>query len=113
MFSQLSMAQRLGLGFGLLLSLLILTTLIGIQRVGMIDRTLTDVGEGATIKQRMAINFRGSVHDRAIALRDLVLSEDAGQQAGFLRDIERLQKFYDEARHGMQTVFANTPSSEQ
>ncbi|AQZ96738.1 methyl-accepting chemotaxis protein [Halopseudomonas phragmitis] len=107
------MAQRLGLGFGLLLSLLILTTLIGIQRVGMIDRTLTDVGEGATIKQRMAINFRGSVHDRAIALRDLVLSEDAGQQAGFLRDIERLQKFYDEARHGMQTVFANTPSSEQ
>ena len=69
----LSIAQRLSLGFGIVLLLMILISLIGVNRVGFIDNTLTYVSEGATNKQRQAINFRGSVHDRAIAIRDAVL----------------------------------------
>ena len=65
--------RNAALGFGLILSLMIAISLIGNQRVGFIDRTLTDVGDGAAVKQRYAINFRGSVHDRAIAIRDAVL----------------------------------------
>ncbi|WP_414705466.1 hypothetical protein [Pseudomonas sp.] len=76
MSSQMSIAQRLGLGFGLILSLMILISLFGVQRVGFIDSTLTEVSEGATVKQRYAINFRGSVHDRAIAIRDAVLVDN-------------------------------------
>ena len=76
MNSPMSIAQRLSLGFGLVLSLMILITLIGVQRVGFIDETLTAVRDGAALKQRYAINFRGSVHDRAIAIRDAVLDGD-------------------------------------
>lgn len=73
MFGQLTVAKRLAFGFGLIVSLMIVITVIGNQRVGFIDSTLTSVNEGAALKQRYAINFRGSVHDRAIAIRDAVL----------------------------------------
>ncbi|WP_418138507.1 MCP four helix bundle domain-containing protein [Marinomonas sp. RS-M-Aa-14] len=76
MFSQLKISQRLGLGFAFIFALLLLIALVGMQRVNVIDNTLTSVRDGATLKQRYAINFRGSVHDRAIAVRDVVLASD-------------------------------------
>ena len=93
MRAPMSIVLRLGLGFGLVLSLMLLISLIGDQRVGFIDGTLTDVSEDAALKQRYAINFRGSVHDRAIAIRDAVLVEDAPALQQHLRDIERLARF--------------------
>ena len=92
MQSQLSIAQRLSLGFGLILSLMILITLIGVIRVGFIDETLTAVSEGASLKQRYAINFRGSVHDRAIAIRDVVLSASPAEQQKEVATIEDLAR---------------------
>ena len=106
MQSQLTIAQRLGLGFGLILSLMILISLIGVQRVGFIDATLTAVSEGATVKQRYAINFRGSVHDRAIAIRDAVLVDNEQDLGTHLRDIERLNAFYQESAQSMDRLLA-------
>ncbi|PHQ25088.1 methyl-accepting chemotaxis protein [Marinobacter guineae] len=105
MFGPLTVAKRLGLGFGLILSLMIVISLIGNNRVGFIDRTLTEVGDGAAVKQRYAINFRGSVHDRAIAIRDAVLVENNRALQRHLQDIERLKVFYREAAGPMDTMF--------
>ena len=49
---------------------------MGAARLALSIETLTAVSEGAALKQRYAINFRGSVHDRAIAIRDAVLVDD-------------------------------------
>lgn len=106
MFKTLSIAQRLGLGFGLILSLMILITLIGVQRVTVIDSTLTNVNDGATPKQRFAINFRGSVHDRAIAIRDAVLVEDGASLAVHLDEIETLEAFYADSAQSMDRLIA-------
>jgi len=48
-------------------------TAIGINRVANINGSLSTIGDLNSVKQRYAINFRGSVHDRAIALRDVTL----------------------------------------
>ncbi|WP_113907750.1 hypothetical protein [Aliidiomarina celeris] len=56
-------------------------------------------------EQRYAINFRGSVHDRAIAIRDAVLTQDAQQRAGFYRQIEELKAFYAEAARNATSGF--------
>ena len=104
MNSPMSIAQRLSLGFGLVLSLMILITLIGVQRVGFIDETLTTVSDGAALKQRYAINFRGSVHDRAIAIRDAVLDGDGAALAGHLGEIQRLDRFYQESAQAMDCL---------
>jgi methyl-accepting chemotaxis protein len=105
MFKDLSIAKRLSLGFGLVLALMILVTMIGVQRVGLIEAKLTDVSEDAAIKQRYAINFRGSVHDRAIALRDVVLVRDEQGLAGFLSDIGRLNALYQASAQPMDQIY--------
>ena len=104
MSSQMSIAQRLGLGFGLILSLMILISLFGVLRVGFIDSTLTEVSEGATVKQRYAINFRGSVHDRAIAIRDAVLVDNDAALNSQLGEIQRLDAFYQESARAMDSL---------
>ncbi len=72
-----SIRSRLFAGFGLVFLLLTVVTGLGIIRVGQIDATLNNISDVTQVKQRHAINFRGSVHDRAIALRDVVLSQDS------------------------------------
>lgn len=114
MLHQLTIAQRLGLGFALVLSLMVLIALIGINRVGVIDSTLTYVNENATVKQRYAINFRGSVHDRAIAIRDAVLAPDEQAFNRYLQQVERLNGFYQESAVSMDRLFASgAPSAEE
>ena len=64
-----------------------------------------DVGDGAAVKQRYAINFRGSVHDRAIAIRDAVLVENDRDLQRHLADIERLKDFYRDSAGPMDAMF--------
>lgn len=104
MFGPLTVAKRLALGFGLILSLMIVVSLIGNHRVGFIDRTLTKVGDGAAVKQRYAINFRGSVHDRAIAIRDVVLVDNDRALQTHLDDINSLKAFYRESAGPMDAM---------
>ncbi|MCK9708315.1 methyl-accepting chemotaxis protein [Pseudomonas syringae] len=106
MKNQVSLATRIGLGFAAVVSLLILITAVGIQRVGFIDSTLEDVGENAAKVQRYAINFRGSVHNRAIALRDAVLVNNDQDLALHLAEMTRLEKDYVDSAVPMEQLFA-------
>ncbi|MBP1141188.1 methyl-accepting chemotaxis protein [Pseudomonas syringae] len=105
MKNQVSLATRIGLGFAAVVSLLIVITAVGIQRVGFIDSTLEDVGENAAKVQRYAINFRGSVHNRAIALRDAVLVNNDQDLALHLAEMTRLEKDYVDSAVPMEQLF--------
>lgn len=106
-----SLAMRIGLGFASILSLLVLITAVGIQRVGFIDSTLKDVAEKAAVVQRYAINFRGSVHNRAIAIRDAVLVKDESSLSRHLAEIDQLKRDYQDSAVMMDRLFANTVAS--
>lgn len=113
MFGRLSVAKRLGLGFGVVLSLMVLVSVVGNLRVGFMDRTLMDVREGASVKQRHAINFRGSVHDRAIAIRDAVLVRNDANLRTHLQDVDRLKAFYQDSALAMDRLFDELGASDQ
>lgn len=101
----LSLATRIGLSFTAILALLIVITAIGIQRVAFIDSTLVDVSENAAKVQRYAINFRGSVHNRAIAIRDAVLvTTDLGLEK-HLSEVTTLEKAYSDSAAPMDQLF--------
>ncbi|WWF43791.1 methyl-accepting chemotaxis protein [Pseudomonas trivialis] len=102
-----SLAMRIGLGFASTLSLLVLITAVGIQRVGFIDSTLKDVAEKAAVAQRYAINFRGSVHNRAIAIRDAVLVTDETALNRHLAEIDQLKRDYQDAAVPLDRLFGN------
>ncbi|WP_395401811.1 methyl-accepting chemotaxis protein [Pseudoduganella sp. UC29_106] len=87
-------STRLATGFGLVFLLLIVVVALAVSRVQSIDTILTNISEVNNVKQRYAINFRGSVHDRSIALRDVVLAGDAGAAKPFIDQITSLADNY-------------------
>jgi len=111
MSTPLTIAKRLGLGFGLMLGLMILVTLIGVKRVNVIEQTLTNVSEDSSVKQRYAINLRGSVHDRAIAIRDAILVRDDTRLTAVLRLIEQLDQAYQQSAKPMDETFQRLGAS--
>lgn len=108
MFKNMSITMRLALGFALVVGLMLVITAVGVHRVGGIDALLTQVSGNTTVKQRYAINLRGSVHDRAIAIRDAVLTHDDGQLAGFLQDIKQLDAFYQTSAAPLGKMLGDT-----
>jgi len=72
---------RLVSGFGFMLLLMAALTWVAVLRVESLDARLTQINEVNSVKQRHAINFRGSVHDRAIAIRDVAMLDGADRAA--------------------------------
>lgn len=103
----MKIATRLYLGFGVLLLLLIGVTAMGMLKVSFIDETMSRVNDVESKKQRYAINFRGSVHDRAIAIRDAVSPVvNPSDRQKHLADIRKLDDFYQESARHMEDLFA-------
>ncbi|HEV7455166.1 MAG TPA: methyl-accepting chemotaxis protein [Roseococcus sp.] len=98
--------RRLILGFGAVLALLVALAAIAANRVGTISESLAVVNDVNSVKQRYAINFRGSVHDRAISLRDVVLVTNEAERAEALRDITRLEEFYARSATRLEAIMA-------
>ena len=108
MFARMNIAQRLYSGFGIIILLIVIITIVGINRVNKIDNTLQEIVEVNSVKQRYAMNFRGSVHDRAIAIRDVVLSENSNSDLFKIstQHISNLEKYYEESAKPMDEIFA-------
>jgi methyl-accepting chemotaxis protein len=103
----LTIGRRLGLGFGaVVLSMVALVTL-GVVQVNSIDARMTTINDQNAVKQRYAINFRGSVHDRAIELRDVVLATDDASVQTEIATIKKLADKYADSDQKMNAIFAD------
>ena len=101
----LTIGTRLAVGYGAVFFLMIVLTALAISRVGHIDSILNHINEVNNVKQRYAINFRGSVHDRAIALRDVVLAADPAAAAAPVKLIQVLDENYTRSAEPMDKLF--------
>ena len=101
----LTIGTRLAVGYGAVFFLMIVLTALAISRVGDIDSILNHINEVNNVKQRYAINFRGSVHDRAIALRDVVLAADPAAAAAPVKLIQVLDENYTRSAEPMDKLF--------
>ncbi|UWE16570.1 methyl-accepting chemotaxis protein [Herbaspirillum huttiense] len=101
----LSVATQLALSFALVLAMMLVLTVVSISKVNAIKGSLATVSEDNSVKQRYAINFRGSVHDRAIALRDLTLVGDA-EVKDVIALINKLDADYQQSARPLDTAFS-------
>ncbi|KAA8554019.1 MULTISPECIES: methyl-accepting chemotaxis protein [Pseudomonas] len=103
----LSVGQKLGLGFSFVLALTLAAMLLAMSRVKEIEDTLTLINDVNNLKSREAVNFRGSVHDRAILLRDILLIEKKQDIDYELKKIEQLGANYAQATVSMDKLFSS------
>jgi len=102
---RLTIATRLVAGFGIVLIALVALTAIAIGRVETVRARLDDVIDVNGVKQRYAINFRGSVHDRSIAIRDVTLVDPA-ELPSVIEHIRSLATMYEDNDKPLAAVYA-------
>ena len=112
-FTRATVQTRLVIGFGAVIMMMIVITIVGINSVNAIDKSMTVITDINSVKQRYAINFRGSVHDRAIAIRDVVLLKENSELQRTLKDISRLEVFYNESRVPLDQLMIDGSSSSE
>lgn len=105
--------SRLATGFAVIISMMLILTIIGISRVNLINSNITEITDVNAVKQRYAINFRGSVHDRAIAVRDVVLMDDQQDLNSVINEIKKLNDFYQTSSRDMAKLTTNMSAQER
>nr|WP_278252772.1 methyl-accepting chemotaxis protein [Alteromonas sp. 5E99-2] len=99
--------------FTFVLLLFLAMTLVATFQVSDTDRRMTQINDVNSVKQRHAINFRGSVHDRAIAIRDVVLKPDENGVRQSISDIRKLEQFYIQSAGPLDQLVAQNASAEE
>ena len=87
-------SHRLMAGFGLVVLVLLGMSVFSVLTARGIDGALTANATQNAVIQRAAINFRGSAHDRSIAVRDVVLAPTEEARKKEVEAIARLADFY-------------------
>jgi methyl-accepting chemotaxis protein len=104
--NELSVAARLSIGFGIVLAMMLALSVLSVIKVNAIDNSLQHISEVNNVKQRHAVNLRGSVHDRAIALRDVALVSD-GELAAVTTQIEKLDGDYQRSAQPLDAMISD------
>ena len=97
-------SHRLMAGFGLVIVALLGMSIYSMLIARGIDRALTANATQNAVIQRAAINFRGSAHDRSIAVRDVVLAPSEDARRAEVEDIAKLADFYARSAAQLETV---------
>ncbi|WP_155831739.1 methyl-accepting chemotaxis protein [Hylemonella gracilis] len=109
-FAMMTVRRKLTVGFGAILLILVFLTLAGLREVGTIKQALEENSAKNSLIQRYAINFRGSAHDRAIAIRDVAASVSAEELRREIAEIERLTAFYAKSAVPLDQMLAQDRS---
>jgi methyl-accepting chemotaxis protein len=109
-FARMTVRRKLTAGFGAILLILVFLTIAGLREVGTIKQSLEENSAKNSLIQRYAINFRGSAHDRAIAIRDVAASVNPEELRREIAEIERLTAFYAKSAVPLDQMLAQDRS---
>ena len=104
--STVTIQRKLSWGFGLILSILVGLTLAAVYEVRLIKHALEENSLRNSVIQRAAINYRGSAHDRAIAIRDVAAATTPAEVQIELATVERLAQFYAQSGAVLDKILA-------
>ncbi|KAA6233424.1 methyl-accepting chemotaxis protein [Campylobacter sp. LR264d] len=94
---KLGISARLYLSFLLIIVFMLIIAFYAILKVGFLDDSLTTATGINAMIQRQAVNYRGSVHDRSILVRDAILIRDKSDLSKTLEGIKKLEGDYERA----------------
>ncbi|WP_269848275.1 methyl-accepting chemotaxis protein [Ralstonia sp. ASV6] len=110
-FSHMKVATQLALGFGLMMSLLVLLTVFSLQRMSDFRRLLEETTEINAVEAKLAAQMHNSVTERALAFRNIVLLEQRDEIQLELNRIESQEREYAEAENHLGRMFDTIPDT--
>ena len=102
---QISIFTIIGAGYGVLVAIILGISILSINRITFIEANLYEINEVNSAKQRVAINYRGSVHNRSISIRDVVFANNKADLDKYLAEIKFEEDFYVTAKNKMNADF--------
>jgi len=106
--SKMKVGVRLGLGFALVLALLVVVTVVGILRMAQIQDRLDHVVSVNNVSSRAVIEMRNNVLDRLASLRVLTLMTEATEMEPELKKFKEQTAKYDEAQKKVSRIFTES-----
>lgn len=98
MLKNLGISAKLYLSFSFIIIIMLLVAFFSIAKVNFLDNALRITTDRNALISRQAINYRGSVHDRSILVRDvLLINNDRADLEQTLAKIRKLEEDYDRA----------------
>jgi len=94
LLSSIKVGTRLGLGFGLLLLLFSVVTVIGISRMALLQTNLEDIVSREFTEIKLLNTMRDAVRYQSVALRDVVMQEDLAFKKKELKLMREARKKY-------------------
>ncbi|PKB23922.1 methyl-accepting chemotaxis protein [Janthinobacterium sp. 64] len=111
--AKMKVGTRLGLGFALVLVLLVAVTVLGIARMAQIQERLDHVINVNNVVTRLVIDMRGNVSDRITSLRILTLMTDASDMEPEMARIKTQTSAYQETQKKLEEKFAVESTAEE
>jgi methyl-accepting chemotaxis protein len=111
--TNMKVGTRLGLGFALVLVLLVAVTAVGIVRMAQIQDRLDHVVGVNNVVTRLVVDMRNNVSERVTALRTLTLMTNADDMEPELNKFKEQTRKYDEIESKLAAKFAAESSQQE
>ena len=111
--ANMKVGTRLGLGFALVLVLLVMVTVIGILRMAQIQNRLDHVVTVNNVVTRLVVDMRNNVSERVTSLRTLTLMTDPADMEPELNRFKEQTAKYDALQGKLASKFSEEASAEE
>lgn len=108
-FHKMKVGTRLGIGFVLVLLLLVVVTIVGISNMATIQDRLEKIVSVKNIATRLVIDMDAALRDRTFALKSLTLYTDPADMQPEIERIKALSLKYTEAEARLSKLFSSNP----
>jgi methyl-accepting chemotaxis protein len=109
----MKVGMRLGLGFALVLVLLVMVTVLGILRMAQIQNRLDHVVSVNNVVTRLVVDMRNNVSERVTSLRTLTLMTDPSDMEPELKRFKEQTGKYEALQQKLAEKFSAEASSEE
>jgi methyl-accepting chemotaxis protein len=111
--SNMKVGMRLGLGFALVLALMVILTVVGVVRMGQIQSRLDHVVSVNNVVTRLVVDMRNNVSERVTSLRTLTLMTDPADMEPELKRFKEQTGKYDALQKQLADKFSVEASAEE